>query len=567
MSAARAAGRSFAAAPVVMAPNEVPAPWDRELVSCVVDESVGVPDTAVLTYNDADRELLSSTGITIGTVLKVYASTVRTGARELLFSGEVTAVEMEVDSSGTFTVVRATSRAHRLFRGQRVEAFTNMSASAVVRKVARNAGLSVGRVETSRITYKHLSQPGVSDWDFLQMLAQEHGALVRVDDKGRLEFTKLKPAATAPSPSTSSDQDPRVLEYGKNLFVLRAALGSAEQANGVEVRGWDVAKKKPFVAKQSTTASKTVKPGLSALTASKSFRTKARALVVDTPYATQAEVLAAARSLEASVGAGFGELEAVVEGNPMLRAGVPVALAGVGAAFSGRYTATAVTHVLEPDAGYRTTVVVSASHDRSLAGLVAGASVPARGTRMPGLATGIVTDIKEAGGQRGWVKLKFPWLDDKYVTDWVRTVQLGGVGGGGVFSPDVNDEVLVGFEQGSLDRPYVLGGLYNGVDEPSPHDQPLVDRRSGKVNRRSLVSREGNRLELLDGTRTSGVRLVSGDKRLEVNIDEKRGRLELTVRGPGGRRVLSSLLMNSTGITLDAKNGLVQIKGRLIRLN
>ncbi|GGP76322.1 VgrG-related protein [Saccharothrix coeruleofusca] len=567
MSAARAAGRSFAAAPVVMAPNEVPAPWDRELVSCVVDESVGVPDTAVLTYNDADRELLSSTGITIGTVLKVYASTVRTGARELLFSGEVTAVEMEVDSSGTFTVVRATSRAHRLFRGQRVEAFTNMSASAVVRKVARNAGLSVGRVETSRITYKHLSQPGVSDWDFLQMLAQEHGALVRVDDKGRLEFTKLKPAATAPSPSTSSDQDPRVLEYGKNLFVLRAALGSAEQANGVEVRGWDVAKKKPFVAKQSTTASKTVKPGLSALTASKSFRTKARALVVDTPYATQAEVLAAARSLEASVGAGFGELEAVVEGNPVLRAGVPVALAGVGAAFSGRYTATAVTHVLEPDAGYRTTVVVSASHDRSLAGLVAGAGVPARGTRMPGLATGIVTDIKEAGGQRGWVKLKFPWLDDKYVTDWVRTVQLGGVGGGGVFSPDVNDEVLVGFEQGSLDRPYVLGGLYNGVDEPSPHDQPLVDRRSGKVNRRSLVSREGNRLELLDGTRTSGVRLVSGDKRLEVNIDEKRGRLELTVRGPGGRRVLSSLLMNSTGITLDAKNGLVQIKGRLIRLN
>lgn len=567
MSPAHASGRSFAAAPVVMAPGEIPAPWDRELVSCVVDENVGVPDTAVLTYNDADRDLLSSTGITIGTALKVYASTVQVGAKELLFSGEVTAVEMEVDTSGTFTVVRATSKAHRLFRGRRVEAFTNMSASAVVRKVARNAGLAVGRVETSRITYKHLSQPGVSDWDFLQMLAQEHGALVQVDDKGRLEFTKLQPAAKAPPPTASADQDPRVLEYGKNLFVLRAVLSSAEQANGVEVRSWDVAKKKPFVAKRNNTPSKTVKPGLDPLVAGKAFRTKAPALVADTPYATQAEVLAAARSLEASVSAGFGELEAVVEGNPKLRAGVPVALAGVGAAFSGRYTATAVTHVLEPDAGYRTTVVVSASYDRSLAGLVAGAGAPARSTRMPGLATGIVTDIKEAGGQRGWVKLKFPWLDDKYVTDWVRTVQLGGVGGGGVFSPDVNDEVLVGFEQGSLDRPYVLGGLYNGVDTPSPHDQSLVDRRSGKVNRRSLVSRKGNRLELLDGTRASGVRLVSGDKRLEVTLDERRGRLELTVRGPGGRGVLGSLLMNSTGITLDAKNGLVQIKGRLIRLN
>ena len=74
-----------------------------------------------------------------------------------------------------------------------------------------------------------------------------------------------------------------------------------------------------------------------------------------------------------------------------------------------------------------------------------------------------------------------------------------GKGGGGVFSPEVNDEVLVGFEQGDLDRPYVLGGLYNGVDQPSPHDLPWSTRTSGQVNRRSLVSRTGHRLELLDG--------------------------------------------------------------------
>ncbi|MBK3590281.1 type IV secretion protein Rhs, partial [Streptomyces sp. MBT57] len=157
--------------------------------------------------------------------------------------------------------------------------------------------------------------------------------------------------------------------------------------------------------------------------------------------------------------------------------------------------ATAAHHVLEPDGGYRTTVIVSASPDRSLAGLTGGGA-PSRGPRMPGLAIGVVTDIREGKGQRGWVRLKFPWLDDTYVTDWVRTVQWGGNGGGGVFSPEVNDEVLVGFEQGLLDSPYVLGGLYNGIDRPSEHDVPLVDKTSGKVNRRSLVSRSGNRLEL-----------------------------------------------------------------------
>ncbi|MBB5958263.1 phage protein D [Saccharothrix tamanrassetensis] len=556
--------RSFAASPIVVANGPVTGHWDKVLVSCVVDENVGLPDTAVLTYADDKRDLLAKTGITIGSPLKVSVAAVGARSQERLFAGEVTAVEMEVNDRTAYTVVRAMSKAHRLFRGRRVKAFRNMTASAIVAKVAKNAGLSVGRIETSRITYEHLSQPGVSDWDFLQMLAREHGAVVRVDDRGRLEFTKLQPAKTAPSPTASPEKNPLVLQFGSNLLVLRAALSSAEQADGVQVRGWDVNRKKPLVEVQKNTPSTTTVPGLSAMKASKAFRTKTRNTVTGVPYRKQAEVTAAAQSLEASISAGFTELEAVVEGNPMLRAGVPIALGAVGKAFSGRYTATAVTHVLEPGQGYRTTVVVSASYDRSLAALAAGGAAPAR---MPGLATAIVTDIKEEGGQRGWVKLTFPWLDDKYVSDWVRTVQLGGVGGGGVFSPDVRDEVLVGFEQGSLDRPYVIGGLYNGVDVPSPHDQPLVDGRSGKVNRRSLVSRKGNRLELSDAPRASGARLASGDKRLEVKVDESRGRLELNVRGPNGRRVLTSLVLDSTGITLDARNGMVRVNGRMIRLN
>lgn len=245
-----------------------------------------------------------------------------------------------------------------------------------------------------------------------------------------------------------------------------------------------------------------------------------------------------------------------------------MALGNVGPAFAGRYTATAAHHVLEPNGGYRTTVQVSAAPDRSLAGLTSGSNAPSRGPRMPGLAIGVVTDIREGKTERGWVKLKFPWLDDTYVTDWVRTVQWGGQGGGGVFSPEVNDEVLVGFEQGMLDSPYVLGGLYNGVDKPSPHDVPLVDPTSGKVNRRSLVSRSGNRLELLDAPRgPSGVRLATGDKRLDITLDERRGEIALTVFARGGTRALSSVTLNSSGITLDAGTGDVNVKGRSVTVN
>ncbi|MEU2230941.1 VgrG-related protein [Streptomyces vietnamensis] len=564
MSTSDAGGRSFAADPIVEAPGELPPVWAAQLVSCVVDENVGLPDTAVLTFRDPDHEFLKTTGITIGTPLKVSVVTVRGQARERLFNGEVTALEIDRDRTGSFTVVRAYSKAHRLQRGRKVVAYRNMTASAIVRKVATGAGLAVGKVEAAPVTYRQLSQANVSDWEFLQYLAGESGAQVRVDDKGLLQFTKPVKASGAPAPSTSATRSPMVLEYGRNLLALRASLSAADGAAKVRVRGWDTTTKRPLVAEKPAVVSDTVVPGM---------RPQAAAVfgapvvtVADTPYRTQAETAAVADATAAQISAGFGELEAVAEGNPMLRAGRPVALGNVGQAFSGRYTATAVQHVLEPHGGYRTTVWVSASPDRSLTGLVTGANAPGRGPRMPGLAIGIVTDVREPNGsQRGAVRLKFPWLDDTYVTDWVRTVQWGGKGGGGVVSPEVNDEVLVGFEQGLLDSPYVIGGLYNGVDQPSPHDVPLIDKTSGKVNRRSVASRSGHRVELLDAPAPgpSGLRLVTGDERLEVRMDDRRDRIEVTVFA-GKNRPLSSVVLDRQGITLDAGQGTVKVTGRQV---
>ncbi|WP_406103411.1 VgrG-related protein [Streptomyces sp. NBC_01003] len=561
-------GRSFAADPVIEAPAELPQTWAAQLVSCVVDENVGLPDTAVLTYRDPDHEFLTRTGITIGTPLRVSVVTVKGQTRELLFSGEVTALELDRDGTGTFTVVRAYSKAHRLQRGRKVVAYRNMTTAAIVRKVAAGAGLAVGKVQAPAVTHKQLSQANVSDWDFLQYLAGESGAQVRIDDKGMLQFTTPVKASGAPAPSTSATTSPLVLEYGRNLLALRAGLSVGDAAAKVQVRGWDTTTKRALVAEQASVVSGAAVPGLNPASVAR-FGKATQVTVTDTPYRTQAEATAVARATAEQVSAGYAELEAVVEGNPLLRAGKAIALGNVGKEFSGRYTATAVQHVLEPHGGYRTTLWVSTSPDRSLTGLVTGANAPGRGPRIQGLAIGVVTDVREPNGsERGAVRLKFPWLDDKYVTDWVRTVQWGGKGGGGVVSPEVNDEVLVGFEQGLLDCPYVIGGLYNGVDKPSPHDVPLIDKTSGKVNRRSVVSRSGHRVELLDARAPgpSGLRLVTGDERLEVRMDDRQDRIEVTVYS-GPKRAATSIVLDRRSITLDAGQGTVTVKGRQVDIN
>ncbi len=549
--------RAFAAEAIIAAPNALPDEWAGLLESCVVDQNVGLPDVATLTFRDGDHQFLARTGITIGVKLTVAVRTVRD--EQPLFAGEVTALELDLETmTGTFTVVRAQSPAYKLFRGRKVKVFNGRTAADIVRDVAKSAGLPTGRIETAPITYPQLSQANVSDWDFLLGIAEEHGVTLRVDNQtGELEMLRPAAASGAPAPSTPSKNSPYVLQYNDNLRALRAVLTSGDLVDNVEVRGWDVATKTKLVTNTPVGTSRTVVP-------TKPVPPPAAdttLVVAGTPYRTSAETTAVARSVAAAVSAGTGEIEAVVWGEPRLRAGVPVALGIPDSPFQGKYTATAAHHVLDR-AGYRTTVLVSSSPDRSLAGLAMGGNAPSRGPRMPGLAIGKVTDVREAGqAQRGWVKLEFPWLSDTYVTDWVRTVQIGGVGGGGVFCPQMHDEVLVGFEQGRLDAPYVLGGLYNGVDHPSHHADDLVNETSGAVQRWSLVSRSGQRLELLEvqnGHR--GVHLATGDGRFEIRLDEH----DHNVTVKAGENTIT---LTETGITVEAKTGNLTLRGDTVSIN
>jgi phage protein D len=521
-----------------------------QLASAHVDDSLRLPDLFVLRFRDQDRSVLSAAKVKIGSTAKISVQTSDGQTPEALISGEVTALEAEFDSTGTFTVIRGYDQAHRLFRGRRTESYTQSTVSDVVTQVARRAGLKIGNLDSTSTVHPHLSQGGVTDWEFLDRLAREIGYEITVKD-GKIDFRKPATAQAAPAPAGPADSNPLVLKMGADLLRFRSVITSAEQVGQVQVRGWDLAEKKALTANAPAATKTAVLPTIDPAKIAKTFGDPIY-VASDTAYRSQAEVDAAAGALAEHIAGSFAEFEGVARGNPKLRANAPISIESIGAPFEGKYTITTSRHRYDPSTGYTTAFAVTGRQERSLFGLSSGPS--AGGGRAAGPVVALVSDVRDPENT-GRVKVTYPWLSDNYVSDWARTVQPGaGKDRGAMVVPEVGDEVLVVFEQGDFARPYVLGGLWNGKDTAPSIISDLVDSGSGAINRRSVVSRLGHRIDLLDKQGSAdGITVATKDDKLTLQLDQ--ANTKITVHSDG-----SILIEGKQGIVIDAGQQKLEFK-------
>ncbi|MFD1519718.1 VgrG-related protein [Pseudonocardia yunnanensis] len=496
------------------------------------DSSMNLPSAFELTFSDPYSDVTKNfPQLTIGTTVEMSVIADGTTSKKPLITGDITAMEVDADRAGRTLRVRGYDAAHRLQRNRRVESYKKMTASAIVQKIAKTNKVKTGKIDPTTTQYEQATQPNITDWDFMTRLAMENDVYVYVDRDGSLQFTKRLPASGAPSDTTSSEKSPFVLEFGANALRCRVGVTSAGQVNTAEVRGWDEKNKRALTKQSPATTTDGAKIGVTPGKVIQKFG-QASLTGSDIPYTTQAEVNTASKGLADDVSSSFAEMEVAVTGTPELGPGVPVALKGAGEPFEGQYTVTAARHVFETGQQYLTWVEVSGRQIRSLYGLASGAASTT--PVIPGVANATVTNTQDPD-KKGRVKLKFPWLSDKYESDWCRVAQLGGVGGGGLMTPAADDEVLVGFDRGSLEHPYVIAGLYNGKDKPTddPDRMDPVDT-VGKVNWRSIASREKHMIELLDArTRGKmGIRMRTGDGLLTMYLDQTT--TTITVDSKGG---------------------------------
>lgn len=134
-----------------------------------------------------------------------------------------------------------------------------------------------------------------------------------------------------------------------------------------------------------------------------------------------------------------------------------------------------------------------------------------RGGPFYGVYPAEVVDVQDPDGM-GRVRVRLPWLQDSggdNYESWARLATfMAGIGRGSWFIPEPDDEVLVAFQAGDPRHPFVVGALWNGVDNPP-------ETMDSNNNIRSITSRSG----------------------IKVTFDDTDGQVAFTIATPGGHTI------------------------------
>lgn len=520
-----------------------------------VEESVQLPDHFELHFDDPHFELFDQDKFRPGTKIEIAFRA--EGDPVVVTSGEVTAVSVEPGVTGRHALVASgQDLSHRLARGAKSRAFTNMTGADIARRIAGEYGLDPNIDGTSEVQ-QHVLQHNETDYAFVRRLAGSIGYNFWVTDR-KFNFKK-KPGASAQPPK---------LTWGENLRNFKVRFASVDQADEVVVTAWDAINKKQITGRAQAADYGTDAPAAAqmAAAAKRNFGSVTRR-AGQFPAASQSEADARANSLMLKASGGGVILKGECVGNPRIGAGAEVTLDKVGNRLNGKYRVTTVEHSYGADRPYVTRFVCGAKEADGLVDVLSGGGTSNRQEHRGwgSLVIGQVTnnDDKDSMGR---VKVKFVTLGDDE-SQWARVATIGAGASRGIeWLPEVGDEVLVGFENDDKSRPIVLGGLWGQKDKP-PEPKPVGD---GKVKQRIMASRKDNRIVITDDPKTSIV-IKLGDAECELHLEQSESKLtgekKLTISAEQIEvNAKQKLTLSGQQVEISAKSGLTAT-GKPIKLN
>lgn len=433
------------------------------------------------------------------------------GGSQQTFTGKVTKVEL-AQSHGYHGVVIVSGFSPSILidRGPDMGSYLAKDLSEIIRQATQDApsnDLSIQLNPARKAPIDYIIQYRESDFDFLNRLSAEYYEWFYYDGV-QLNFGK-------------PDQDPDEVQlvYGRDVQSLQYGMTVAP----LKYNRFAYNPSMDELLQSESTASAGGQPDQSfAVGASNNVYSK----VFNQPTAIRIDSQSDMDSLVSNEAQALvGDLVRISASatNPQIKLGGVVDISmslqqGVGD-FStqslGKFLVTSVNHQMDGLGHYYS----------SFDGIVSGTqriSVPEYRKPEPDFQLADVIDNNDPQKQ-GRIKVKFKWTCGcNDTTEWLRVVSPNAGNGdkgsnrGFLVIPEIGDQVVIGFEEGNIARPVVLGSVYNGKTA-----------NSGQINNSSLktmTSRMGSILQFNDIEHTILLQTSSGNS---VKVDEKNGAINI----------------------------------------
>jgi uncharacterized protein involved in type VI secretion and phage assembly len=517
----------------------------KKLRSLRVELSLWVPGRCSMRFTDDDFALTDSTMFEVGKAVDIEVPSAQ-GSTTEVFSGEITDLTLEPAAGGFELVVGALDKSHRLASKSTPRTFANQTLSAIVSTVAQGSGLTPS-VESTSGSIPYVLQTG-SDFDMLAELALRCG----------YEWWVAGTTLNVKKRGTTSGA---TLTYGQGLYDFRVRYSAIAKGKQVTVRGWGPDNQQDV--KATAVMNGTSMPGIGAdstlVTGSRGKATWAKELETAAYGVTTADE---ATSVAATLAKRADASEVTARGtsiaNPTVKPGTKVTIKGVGTKASGGYFVTSVEHVYNPDRPGPNMITRFTAGNQAPVALADMLGAADRGRQFDGvgLVIGTVTNIKDDPDKYGRVKCKFPALSTTLESAWCRVASPGsGAERGFQFTPELDDEVVVGFEHGDLRYPVILGGVWSKTKKPPqvPVDSPMKTRQ---------IKSKDHILEFCDDTDATkaGVSVTLKDEKSKLRLGLETFEVEI----PADKEIVFKSGDNMFQIAASNGNVTIKTKGKIV---
>ena len=507
---------------------------EYNMIRMEVHSTVGMPSMFHMVIGDYldDKEkeyhFLDSSTFRIGKKVEIFGLKSDDGTPYSLIEGSISAIEPDFRQNGTLQLhIRGFDASVSLSQGKKSNTYLKKTDSQIIKAIATGNRLTA-MVDSTTQKREHVTQLNQTDWEFIQQLAARNGMKIYYQ-KDKLHCKKIDSMSSATV----------TLNWGGNLGSFRPRMSALGQKSTYTTTGWDTKTKQKISSKSSTATTTAFRDIGARTTGGSSLKdvtgSKAKSAAINLFADSSSDLAEASKSALLEYESNFVQAEGeCIVGEPKLLAGTVVKIEDVGKTFSGKYFITEARHEFE-GGQYHVSFSIHGTRPETINSLLVQEPLQAS-NKINGVVPAIVTnnDDSSADFQAARVKVKYPWFvsedgGGEMESGWARLAVVGGGDQRGIyFMPEVNDEVLVAFEQGDINRPYIIGGLWNGKDKTVSKNADTI--KGGKVNLRTIRTRSGHVIQLDDTSGSEKISIIDKSEGNSIVLDTKNNTITIKAK-------------------------------------